>query len=227
MNDIDLLLRNPSEIARRSSAGESLHSLVMTSLGIIVLGGAVFGAVVGSFRGGEQIAYASIKLPFALVMVMVITVPAFHAIGAALGQRWTFQTVVALSLASLGRGALVLFAVAPMLYLAIDLGLQYHSTALVAVLAFGLAGVAALGVLLRGIELPRCRIAGALAMAFVFLAVSGQTSWVLRPWLLRPRAESVPFLREREGGFVESIVTSARSAVIHRGTDEQRGRGLE
>lgn len=224
MNDIDLLLRNPAEVARRSMAGESLRSLVMTSLGVIVLGGAVFGAVVGSFRGGEQIAYASLKLPIALVMVMIITVPAFHAIGAALGQKWTFPTVIALSLASLGRGALVLFAVAPMLYLAIDLGLPYHVTALVAVLAFGLAGIAALGVLLRGIELPRSRVLGALAMAFVFFSVSGQTSWVLRPWLLRPRAESVPFLRAPEGGFVESIATSTRSAVMHRGADEQRGR---
>ncbi len=220
MNEIDLLLRDPDEAARRSMAAESLRALVMTSLGTIVLGGAVFGAVVGSFRGGMQVVYASLKLPIALVMVMVITVPAVHAIGAALGQKWTFQTVTALCLASLGRGALVLFAVAPILYLAIDLGLQYHTTALMAVLAFGLAGIASLGILLRGIALPRARVAGALAMALVFVAVSGQTSWILRPWLLRPRTEDVPFLRAPEGGFIESIATSTRSAVIYRDVSE-------
>lgn len=213
MSELQSLLRRPAETARRALDGESLRPLVATSLAAVVCGGAAFGGVVGSFRGGAQIAYAALKLPLVLCATLVIAVPAFHAIGSALGQRWSFRAVVALSLASAARGALVLLAVAPALWLAIDLGLGYHATALAAALAFALSGVAALAVLLRGLGEGPMRLASALAIAGVLLAVSGQTSWILRPWLVRPRTEDVPFVRAREGGFADALVRSSRSAA--------------
>lgn len=222
MSALDLLLRRPDEAARTATASDGdLRALVATSIGAVAAGGAAFGGVVGSFRGGEQIAYAAIKLPLALLAALAIGVPAFHAIGASLGRRWTFRAVIALSLASAGRGALVLFATAPLLWLAIDRGLGYHATALAATLAFALSGIAALGVLLRGLGTGPTQLASAIAIAAVFLVVSAQTSWILRPWLVRPRTEDVPFVRAREGGFADAIATSARSAVgIYDGVRE-------
>lgn len=213
MSGLEILLRNPAETARRAIAGESMRPLVATSIAAIVAGGAAFGGVVGSFRGGEQIAYAGIKLPLALLAILVICVPAFHAIGASLGRAWSYRAVIALSLAAAARGALVLFALAPVLWLAIDRGLDYHATALAATLAFAVGGAASLGVLLRGLGAGPGQLTSALAIALVFLAVSGQTSWILRPWLVRPRTEDVPFVRAREGGFADAIVTSTRSAA--------------
>ncbi len=213
MSALELLLRDPAEAAQRAVDGRSLRPLVATSIAAIAAGGAAFGGVVGSFRGGEQIAFAALKLPLAGIAALAIGVPAFHAIGAALGRRWSFRGVIALSLASAARGSLVLFAIAPALWLAIDRGLGYHATAIAATVAFLLAGAASLGVLLRGIGPGRGQLGSALAIAVVFLAISGQTSWILRPWLVRPRSEDVPFLREREGSVADAIVTSARSAV--------------
>jgi hypothetical protein len=46
----------------------------------------------------------------------------------------------------------------------------------------------------------------------VFFAVGGQTSWILRPYLVRPRTEQVPFVRAREGSFADALLMSSRSA---------------
>lgn len=221
---ISLLLRDPGEVARRCLDEENLRPLTLASLGALVLGAAAFGGVVGSFRGGVQIAYAATKIPLAMLAALVISVPAFHAIAASLGRPWPFRTVVALTVASAGRAALVLLAAAPVLWLAYDLGLGYHSAALAATLAYALAAVAALGVLLRGLGDGKHRVTTTLAFVAVFLAAAGQTGWLLRPYLLRPRTEGVPFVRAREGGFGDALYRSARSSV---GVYDRVGESIE
>lgn len=210
---ISLLLRDPREVARRCVEEEGLRPLVTASLASLVAGSAVFGAVVGSFRGAEQIAFASIKVPLAMLGALVVCVPAFHAIAASLGRPWPLRTVIALSVTSAGRAALVLLAFAPVLWLAFDLGLGYHAAALAATCTYGLAGLAALGVLLRGLGESKNRITTAIAFVLVFLAAAAQTGWLLRPYLVRPRTEDIPFVRAREGSVAEAIARSARSSV--------------
>ncbi len=210
---ISLLLRNPGEVARRCLEEENLRPLTLASLAALVVGAAVFGGVVGSFRGGVQIAYAATKIPLAMLAALVISVPAFHAIAASLGRPWPLRTVVALTVASAGRAALVLLAAAPVLWLTYDLGLGYHSAALAATLAYGVAAMAALGVLLRGLGDAPHRLTTTIAFVAVFLAAAGQTGWLLRPYLVRPRTEGVPFVRAREGGFADALYRSTRSSV--------------
>jgi hypothetical protein len=210
---ITLLLRDPKETARRCLEEEGLKPLTIAALGALAVGAAVFGAVVGSFRGGEQIAYGAIKVPLAMLGALVLCVPAFHAIAASLGRPYPLRTVVALTIAAAGRASLVLLAFAPVLWLAYDLGLGYHAAALAAALAYAFSGLAALGVLLRGLGEGRHRITTAIAFIAVFLAAGGQTSWILRPYLVRPQSEDVPFLRSVEGGFADALYRSSRSAV--------------
>lgn len=213
ISPIGLLLRDPQEVARRCLQEEGLRPLAIAALGAVALGAAVFGAVVGSFRGSEQILYGAIKVPIALLGALVICTPAFHAIAASLGRAWPLRTVIALTVAAAGRAALVLLATAPVLWLAYDLGLGYHSAALAATGAYGLAGLAALGVLLRGLGKGRHAMTTALAFVAVFLAAGGQTGWILRPYLVRPQTEDVPFLRAIEGGFADAVYRSSRSSL--------------
>lgn len=210
---ISLLLRDPAEVARRCLDEEDLRPLVLASLGALFLGAAVFGGVLGSFRGGIQVAYAALKVPLALTGALVIAVPAFHAIAASLGRPWPLRTVVALTVSSAGRAALVLLAAAPVLWLAYDLGLGYHAAALAATGAYALAALAALGVLVRGLGEGAHRLTTTLAFMAVYLAAAGQTGWLLRPYLVRPRTEEVPFVRAREGGFGDAVFRSTRSSV--------------
>ena len=207
------LLRAPGEIAADCREDRDLRPIAITALAAIAAGAAAFGGVLGSYRGGVQIAYAAVKVPLALLFTLAVCVPALHALAATLGRPWSIRTVIGLSLAAAGRSSLVLLAFAPALWLILDWGTSYHAAALCAATAYGVAGLAALGVLLRGLGPGRGRVRTALAFVALFFAVGGQTSWILRPYLVRPRTEATPFLRAREGGFADAVVTSGRSAL--------------
>jgi hypothetical protein len=51
------------------------------------------------------------------------------------------------------------------------------------------------------------------SFALAFFAVAGQTGWILRPYLVRPRTTEVPFVRATEGGLVDAVFTSVRAAA--------------
>lgn len=207
------LLRSPGDIALACREARDVRAIAAVSLTAIVVGASIFGGVLGSFRGGAQIAYAALKLPMALLVTLAITVPAFHALAAALGRAWPMRAIVALTLAAAGRSALVLLALSPALWMLYDLHIGYHAAALAAAAAWALAGLAAMGILLRGLGDGPRKHRTALAFAAVFFAVGGQASWTLRPFLVRPRTEQVPFVRAREGGFGDALYRSGRSSL--------------
>lgn len=210
---LDELMRSPGTVAERSRAGGDLRALFIASLGSLVLGAGVFGATLATSRGGAQLVYSGLKLPFAMLVTLLLVVPAFHAIAAGLGRAQTFSGMIGLALAAAGRGALVLVAFSPLIWLALDHGLSYHRGVLLACACYGLAGLAALDLVLRGIG----RDARGLVIVGLFgcvLAVTGgQTAWMLRPFLGRPSATEVPFLRHRESSFLDSVQQSLRSSV--------------
>lgn len=217
---LNRLLRAPDEIAAACREDRDVRAITATSLLALVIGCAVFGGVIGSFRGGVQIAYGAIKVPLAMAATLAVCVPAFHAIAAGLGRPFPIRTIVALALAAAGRASLVLLAVAPMLWLVFDRGIGYHAATLASAVAYGAAGLAAFSVLVRGLGEGAGRLLTAAAFAAVFFAVGGQTSWILRPYLIRPRTwtaarnheQKIPFMRGYEGSFADAIFTSSRSA---------------
>lgn len=207
------LLRSPGEVARACrNDDEDVRSIASFSLASTILGAAAFGGVVGSFRGGHQIVYGAAKVPLAILATLCLATPAFHAIAAVFGRPWPMRSIIALALAAAGRSSLVLLAFAPALWLVYDFGMGYHTAALCASAAYGIAGIAALSVLVRGLGEGPGRITTALAFMAVFFMVGGQTAWILRPYLVRPRTTNIPFLRDREGSFIESVLTSLSSA---------------
>jgi hypothetical protein len=207
------LLRSPADIAACCREDRDTRAIAVTSLVAVVLGAAAFGGVIGSFRGGAQIAFAAVKIPLALVATLAVCAPAFHALAAGLGRAWPMRSIIALVLAAAGRSSLVLLALSPALWLLFDLGIDYHAAALAASMAYAIAGLAAIGILVRGLGTGPGRALTAVAFVGVFFAVGGQSSWILRPYLVRPRTEHVPFLRPREGGFADALHRSGRSAA--------------
>lgn len=212
---INDLLRSPSGVAARCREDADLRPLVLGSLAAIAAGGALFGAVLGIPRGALQATYAGAKLPFAMLAALVVSAPAFHVLNAAIGRPQPFRSTVALTLAATGRAALVLLACAPGLWLAMDTVLEYHPAVLVASTCYLLAGVAALGVILRGLMPGPRGLFTAVAFTSVLLPVGGQTAWMLRPFLGRPAHDEVPFLRARESSFADAVHQSAWSAMGH------------
>lgn len=208
------ILRDPTAIAERCIDERNLHRLVSTALVSIVVGASLFGAAVGSFRGGVQIAFAAIKLPIVLIATLVVFAPALFGLSRSLGRAWSFGTVVALATSSIARAALVLGALAPPLWLALDAGIVgYHLGTLLAVAMMGAAGVMSLAIGTAVLSPTPRDGALALLAGAVFFAALGQSSWVLRPYLVRPRETETVFVRPPEGTFIEATLRSIPSAL--------------
>ena len=207
------LLRSPQAIAEQSTQGRDLRSLALVSLGAIVLGGAAFGATVGGYRGGLQVLYAAIKVPAACLWTLTLCMSGYYAVANVFGTTLSMRAIAALTLASIARASLVLLACVPALWLMIDLGASYHTTALWASVAYGLSGLAALGVFLRALGNGRRRWLMAGLMVALFCIAGGQGAWMLRPYLGRPSQTEIPFLRSPDGVFAERVWTSGRSSM--------------
>lgn len=216
------MIREPALLAEDCVRGESLDRVVKRSLFAIVVGTALFGAILGGTRGGMQVAYSALKLPMALLVTLVVATPAFHAFAALAGKPMPLRSGSALVLAALARASLALLALSPLLWLAVDLGFGYHASIEVAVLLYGVAGLAAVSVIVQGLEGAPHRTRATFAFLCVFLPVFAQTAWVLRPYAGRPSAEVVPFLRGREGSFMGAVTTSAASMLGIYARDARR-----
>jgi hypothetical protein len=210
---LDELLRSPKAVAERARAAGDLRPLFLAALGALLFGAGIFGATLATSRGGTQLLYSGVKLPFALLATLLLVVPAFHAISAGLGRPLGFSGMVGLMLAAAGRGALVLIALSPVIWLCFDRGLGYHPGVLLASACYALSGLAALEVVLRGIGFDLRGLMIVSVFGLVVFATGGQTAWMMRPFLGRPSAQHVPFLRHRESSFVDALAQNARSSV--------------
>jgi hypothetical protein len=150
-------------------------------------------------------------MPIGIFGTLALAAPAFYVLTAIFGRPWPLRPVLSLVLSAGARFALVLLAMTPPLWLTIDFGAPYDAIKLVATVAYGLAGLAGLEVLVRGLgDGPGKRMTIALFVA-VFLLIGAQNAWVLRPYLGTPGAEDVAlFTREREGGLVVQLLKSVR-----------------
>lgn len=209
----DELLRSPKASARRSQSAGDPRTFVLAALLAVVAGAGVFGGVLATSRGGVQVLYSAIKLPLALLGTLILVVPAFYAIAACLGRVVTLSGMVSLTLAATARAAFVLVALAPMAWLAFDLGIGYHDGVLLAAGAYGLAGLAALRLLWHGLGGDARALAIIACFGLVLAPTGAQTAWMFRPFLGRPAQAEVPFFRHRESSFLDAIAKSSRSAL--------------
>jgi len=211
---IERLLRDRVALVEDLTAGRGLAAIARAMLVTIAAGAALFGAAIGIYRGGVQIGYAAIKLPLVMVSTAAIATPALTAFNLALDRPARLTRDLALALCALALGALVLAAEAPLVLVARALDAGYHQTTLLVVGCCALAGLVSLLFLVRGLRVQAG--AGALTAATflcaVTIVVGAQAAWTLRPYLVRPRATEVPFVRELDGNLVEAITNTIESA---------------
>jgi MFS family permease len=221
---LDRLLRTPREIAEDCRTARGAIDVARAALVAIVVGAALFGGVVGSWRGGWQVAFAALKLPLVSIATLAIAAPAFFVITHVFGRPWPVRAVVSLMLAAGARLSLVLLASTPVLWLLVNLGASYPLVKLLAALFYGLAGIAALALLVQGVGRERGRAAIVSTFVCVFLLVGGQVAWVLRPYIGMPdrTAEVAFFTREREGGLVYQLFVSAGQVLDPRSARGER-----
>lgn len=206
---LNRILRAPAGVAEQCRSDRDVAAIARTALITLAVAATAFGAAVGSLRGGRQIAFAALKMPIGILGTLAIAAPAFYVLAAIFGRPWSLRPVLSLVLAAGARFSLVLLAMTPPLWLTIDFGADYDAIKVAATVAYGLAGLAGLEVLVRGLgDGPGKHLTIGLFVA-VFLLIGGQNAWVLRPYLGRPGAQEVTlFTREREGGLVVQLLQS-------------------
>ena len=226
---VEQLVRDPKAFLARIE-GRDVPELVRGLLAIVAIGAGIFGAVVGSSRGGRQVLFAAVKLPLLLIGTLVLCAPVFIAVARAAGVSISPRGVIALTLGASARFALVLAGLAPVVWLVQGV-VDYHGLIMVTVAVCIAAGLAAAGLLFRGLwsapgdaalrrdgatTEPPAIWAGPLA-GLVFVAIYGvvgaHSAWLLRPFVVRPRTVDVPFVRSLEGDLLDAVATSARSSA--------------
>lgn len=219
---LDALLTDLRGLVDRTIAAEpeAQAATVRALLLSILAGMAAFGAAVGMTRGGVQILYAAVKLPLVVLLMAAVATPALTGLGAALGRPANLRHDLVRVLATLGRGSLVLAALAPIMLIATCIRLDYHRSVMLLVMCCAVAGAASLPLLLGSLwSERRGRLSLIGAMSLLVVLGGTQISWLFRPYIVRPQTVEVPFLRGLDGTFAGSLGVTQRSA---RGLYEER-----
>lgn len=160
LGTIDLLLRDREQMLARIRVGD-VAAILRTMIVTIAMAMALFGAALGSYRGGIQIAYAAIKLPLVLLGTAALAAPVLTAIGAALGRQSRLATDLALVMTSLALGALLLAACTPLILLGRAMDVSYHGMILAMFAMFAGAGIASLWMVVRALSTEQAPAGGA------------------------------------------------------------------
>lgn len=211
---LDELLRDRAGLIERIERGEDLQKIARTMLVTSLACTAAFGAALGFFRGGAQIAYAAIKLPLVILLTTAVCAPLYTALKASLRQPANIIKDIALLLSSLALASIVTASLTPLLLFAIFQEIDYHQLILTSVALCGFGGACGFLLFTRGIQRQMDRAHRLVYITFmgVMAVVSMQLTWVMRPFFVRPQTDDVPFVRSLEGSFFESVATSVNSA---------------
>lgn len=184
---------------------------------IMLVFGALYGAVMGSYSGARfhQMLYSALKVPLLLAATFALSLPSFFVLNSLFGLRDDFAASVR-ALATTQAGlTVVLVSFAPFTALwYVSFG-GYDSAKMFNLLMFGIASIAAQGLLRRFYRPliqsnPHHRI-----MMWIWLVIYAfvgiQMAWVLRPFIGDPDVPTTFFRTEAWGNaYVEVARTLLR-----------------
>jgi hypothetical protein len=194
--DVDALLRG------RPAAGARVWCAC------VVGGGLWYGAVMGSYGGwaGDriwQVVYSAVKVPLLLGLTFLMTLPPFFVLHSVLGLRADFPAVLRAVGVTQAAVAVVLAALAPYTAVWYLTSGGYQEAILFNAVMFGVASLAAQGLLRRHYRPliardPRHRLL-VRGWATLYAFVGIQMGWVLRPFIGQLDAPTTFFRQEPWG----------------------------
>lgn len=206
------VLRNPAALVSAPDPRRVLATLAPKLLAIGIMGMALFGLVVGSYRGGVQNLYAAIKLPLLLLVPAVVGLPAVRALYAACDVNTPHARLALATLVGMARTGVLAAACGPVLWLLYSVHIDYHLAILAMTGCLVLVGLPGLSTIVRSLPAGgRHRVVAAATSVVLLGVVGAQTGWLLRPFVARPRAE-VSFVRPVESDVFSSLRTAFDSA---------------
>lgn len=207
------VLREPNAVVDEGDSPERLAELIPRLLVIAAVGAALFGVVVGSYRGGIQVAYAAVKMPFLLLIPVLLTLPAARALWAACDLEVPWRRVAVAGAVAMARAGVLAAGLGPVLWLVYSMQPGYHLSVLILAGALVTAGLPGLSVLARAVPSGGARRWVAVMGSVLALGLcTMQTGWVLRPFVARPTVD-VTFLRPVEEDIFSGLRATSRSAT--------------
>ncbi len=178
---------------------------LMSVLLLMIVFGALYGAVMGSYGGARrlQMLYSAIKVPLLFTTTFMLSLPSFFVITTLFGTRRDFAESLRALVATQAGLTIVLAAFAPftaLWYLSFD---SYDAAKMFNLLMFGVATVSAQRLLHRFYQPlverdPRHRTLLRIWL-IIFAFVGIQMGWVLRPFIGHPDAPT-EFFRDQAWG---------------------------
>lgn len=182
-----------------------------TLLLAIVIGAAIFGAVMGTYEiGGDGVGggrwpllfYSAIKVPTLILLTTAVCLPAYFVLNTVAGLRDDFSRSLRAVLAGQAAVALALASLAPLTRVAYETGITHGQAQMFNAMMFALATGAGQIVMLRHYRAIMAANPAAASRHRVMLLVwivlyvfTGiQTGWILRPYIGVPGLE-VRFFR--------------------------------
>jgi len=224
---VGVLLRQPEQLltdAGDEAERDRLALLAPQLLGITLIGAAIFGLVIGSYRGDLQYLYAALKTPALLLLPVLIGLPAIRAVHGACELEIPWSRMALAALIAVARTAVLAAACGPVLWLYLSIQPDYHRAILALAGCLLLVGGPGLWTLIRALPAGgRNRPLATFASLAVLGVLLAQSGWLLRPFVVRPRAE-VSFLRPIEADVFSSLASTRRAANgDYRGWEARSG----
>lgn len=194
-------------------------STLLHLLALITVFGILYGAVMGTFGGVQgqralQLLYSGVKVPLLLLVTFALSLPSFFVLNTLLGVRADFAAVLRALVAAQAAVTIVLASLAPFTALWYASSGSYRPAILFNAAMFGVASIAAQGLLRTWYaplvaRNPRHRLL--LRVWLVIYAFVGvQMAWVLRPFIGDP---SQPTRFFRAGAWGNAYVEVARMVM--------------
>lgn len=219
---VDRLLRGEDEF----SAGDLAvrRTPVIVSLAVIVLFGATYGSVMGSYggladNGWKQALVSAVKVPFLFGVTFLICLPSFFVLNALAGLAGDFRRALSALLGFQAIASLVLAALAPITFLFNVSTDFYQFMVLWNGVAFAVGSVMGHGAMRRVYRVliaanPRHAMMYRL-WVFLYVSVGIEMAWVLRPFIGAPDLP-VQFFRRGAWGNAYTEVLSLLWHIFQR-----------
>ncbi|PRP91270.1 hypothetical protein ENSA5_56830 [Enhygromyxa salina] len=226
LREPELLLASDDEAHDDDQVRDRLALLAPRLLAITAAGAAIFGLVIGSYRGELQYFYAALKTPLLLLLPVLVGLPAIRAFHDACEVSVSWSRLALAALVSIGRTAVLAAACGPVLWLYLSLHPDYHRAVLATAACLCLVGWPGLWTLIKSLPSGgRHRALANFASVAVLGVLLAQSGWLLRPFVVRPQAE-VTLLREVEANVFSSLASTGSSARGRYHGWEAEGAGL-
>lgn len=213
---MSLLLTHADDLIRGRTTNSARPTTLLHLVALITLFGLFYGTVMGAFGGVQgqralQLLYSGVKVPLLLLVTFALSLPSFFVLNTLLGVRADFAASLRALVATQAVLTIVLASFAPFTALWYASSGAYRPAILFNAAMFGVASVAAQGLLRRWYapliaRNPRHRVL--LRVWLVIYAFVGvQMAWVLRPFIGDP---SQPTRFFRAGAWGNAYVEVAR-----------------